>query len=236
VPPSRRLADAAFLQASSALPFSIRFCHRPDHEPRCETRRKLQHVLKANEVDFMRQILRAPIAALTLFVLAVSAGAAFAQAQQAVPQDPPQLKQIALNDRQVQNLLAAQKDMDAITTKLPEGTTEPDAKVQAELDAAAKKNGFASYDEYGEVLDNVSLVLSGIDPKTKAFSEPPVMVKKQIAEVTADKKMSAEAKKATLADLNAALKFTSNVQYPDNVKIVTKYYDQLSAAFLGDAE
>jgi hypothetical protein len=184
----------------------------------------------------MRQILRAPIAALTLLVLAVSAGAAFAQAQQAAPQDPPQLKQIALNDKQVQNLLAAQKDMDAITTKLPEGTTEPDAKVQAELDAAAKKNGFASYDEYGEVLDNVSLVLSGIDPKTKAFSEPPVMVKKQIAEVTADKKMSAEAKKATLADLNAALKFTSNVQYPDNVKIVTKYYDQLSAAFLGDAE
>jgi hypothetical protein len=185
----------------------------------------------------MRSILRAPIAALTLFVVAAS-GAAFAQqANQApAPQEPPQLKQIQLTEKQVENLLAAQKDMEAITTKLPEGTTEPDAKTQAALEAVAKKNGFASYEEYGDVLDNVSLVLSGIDPKTKAFSEPPVMVKKQIDEVTADSKMSAEDKKAALADLNAALKYAANVQYPDNVKIVTKHYDKLSAAFLGDAE
>jgi hypothetical protein len=61
-------------------------------------------------------------------------------------------------------------------------------------------------------------------------------VKKQIDEVSADAKMSAEDKKAALADLNTALKYTANVQYPDNIKIVTKYYDKLSAAFLGDAE
>jgi hypothetical protein len=186
----------------------------------------------------MRSILRAPIAALTLFVMAASAGAAFAQQAKQAPaaQEPPQLKQIQLTEKQVLNLLAAQKDMDAITAKLPEGAAEPDAKTQAALEAAAKKNGFASYDEYGDVLDNVSLVLSGIDPQTKAFSEPPVMVKKQIDEVSADAKMSAEDKKAALADLNTALKYTANVQYPDNIKIVTKYYDKLSAAFLGDAE
>jgi hypothetical protein len=33
-----------------------------------------------------------------------------------------------------------------------------------------------------------------------------------------------------------ALKYTANVQYPDNIKIVTKHYDKLSAAFLGDEE
>jgi hypothetical protein len=186
----------------------------------------------------MRSILRAPIAALTLLALAMSAGAAFAQQAAPAPatQEPPQLKQIQLTDKQVQNLLAAQKDMDAISAKLPQGTTEPDVKTQAALEAVAKKNGFASYDEYGDVLDNVSLVLSGIDPKTRAFSEPPVMVKKQIDEVTADAKISAEDKKAALADLNMALKYTANVQYPDNIKIVTKHYDKLSAAFLGDEE
>jgi hypothetical protein len=191
-----------------------------------------------NEAGFMRSILRAPIVALTLLAVAASAGMAVAQQAQPAPaqQDSPQLKQIALTEKQVQNLLAAQKDMDAITAKLPDGVAEPDSKTQAVLDAAAKKNGFASYDEYGEVLDNVSLVLSGIDPKTRAFSEPPVMVRKQIDEVSADSRMSAEDKKAALADLNTALKFTANVQYPDNIKIVTKYYDQLSAAFLGDAE
>ena len=64
-------------------------------------------------------------------------GAAFAQAkqqpapgQQAAPaeQRAPALKQIALTDKQLDGVLAAQKDMDAITEKLPENTA-PDQKV-----------------------------------------------------------------------------------------------------------
>ncbi|HEY0219443.1 MAG TPA: hypothetical protein VGC26_06735 [Afipia sp.] len=186
----------------------------------------------------MRSVFSSPIVALIMLVLTVSCGDAFAQAKPApVPaaQEAPQMKQIALTEKQIESLLAAQKEMDAITDKLPEGAEDkPNPKLQAQLEGVAKKSGFASYEEYSDVTANVSLVLSGIDPKTKTFTEPPVLLKKQIADLTADKKMPDKDKKEALAEMNEALKYTSNVQYPANVALVTKYFDKLSAAMKED--
>lgn len=186
----------------------------------------------------MRLVFSSSIAALAMLALAAFCGDAFAQAQTApapAAQDAPQTKQIALTEKQIQSLLVAQKDMDAITDKLPDSADDkPDPKVLAQLEAVAKKSGFASYDEYNDVAANVSLVLSGIDPKTKTFTEPPVLLKKQIADLTADKKMPEKDKKEALAEMNEALKYTSNVQYPANVALVTKYFDKLSAALKED--
>ncbi|CAM5312024.1 putative protein OS=Afipia felis OX=1035 GN=NCTC12722_00855 PE=4 SV=1 [Afipia felis] len=183
-----------------------------------------------------------PAALATLAMLAVSP-AAFAQAKpetaapaQSSPQAPAseaapaQVQQIALTEKQIQNLLAAQQEMNAITDKLPEDVDgKPDPAVQAQFEAITKKHGFASFDEFSDVATNVALVLSGIDPKTKTFSEPPVALKKQIAAVSADKSMPEKDKQAMLADMNEALKYAVNVQYPENVTLVTKYYDKLNA-------
>ena len=95
--------------------------------------------------------------------------------------------------------------MDAITEKLPENA-EPDPKIDAQLDDVAKKNGFAGYDEYNTVVDNISLVLGGFDPATKKYVGTEAVIKAQIAQVQADKKMPAKDKKEALADLNEALK------------------------------
>lgn len=197
----------------------------------------------------MRDLFRFPFAAIVvtaaaLFVVA-SADPALAQAKQQQapakqaappPQQPaPALKQIELTEKQIEQLLAAQKEMDAVTDKLPESATDkPDPKLQAQLEGIAKKNGFASFDEYGTVYDNVSLVMSGIDPKTKAFIEPPEALKKQIAAVQADSKIPAKEKKAILDDMNAALKSLEPVKYPGNVALVTKYYDKLAALMQDD--
>lgn len=194
----------------------------------------------------MRDVVRSPIAALSMAsVLMLAAAAfsapAFAQAKQQTPAKqaaPPKqatapepaspLKQIELTDKQIESLLAAQKEMDAITDKLPEGAADkPDPKLQAQLEGIAKKGGFADMTEYGAVYDNVSFVMSGIDPKTKAFSEPPEMLKKQIAALQADTKIPAKDKKAILEDMNGALKTMEPVKFPGNVTLVTKYYDKL---------
>ena len=170
-----------------------------------------------------------------------SSGAAFAQAKQAAPApqaapaQAPSLKQIALTDKQLDGVLAAQKDMDAITEKLPENTA-PDQKVIGQLDAVAKKNGFASYDEYNTVVDNISLVLGGFDPATKKFVGAEAVLKAQIAQVQADKKMPAKDKKAALADLNEALKSPPPaIENKGNIELVAKYYDKLAEA-LGEGE
>jgi len=194
----------------------------------------------------MREFIRPAAVALSMACLAlsiavISAGSALAQAKQQPapaqaappPGQPPALKQMALTEKQIQAVLAAQKDMDAITEKLPDNAP-PDAKVTAQLDAVAKKNGFASYDEYNDVIDNISLVLGGFDPATKKYVGSEAVIKAQIAEVEADKKMSAKDKKEALADLNEALKApVPAIENKGNIDLVGKYYDKLADA-LGD--
>jgi hypothetical protein len=119
--------------------------------------------------------------------------------------------------------------MDAITEKLPENA-KPDAKITAQLEGVAKKNGFASYDDYNNVIDNISLVLAGFDPATKKYIGTDAVIKAQIAQVQADKKMSAKDKKEALADLNEALKQPEQpIQNKGNIDLVAKYYDKLAA-------
>jgi hypothetical protein len=170
-----------------------------------------------------------------------STDAAFAQAKQAAPApqaapaQAPALKQVALTDKQLDGVLAAQKDMDAITEKLPENTA-PDQKVIGQLDGVAKKFGFTGYDDYNNIVDNISLVLGGFDPATKKYVGPEAVIKAQIAQIQADKKMPAKDKKEALDELNEALKTPApQIENKANIDLVGKYYDKLVAA-LGDDE
>src|SRR5262249_12984200 len=101
------------------------------------------------------------------------------QAQPAPPADQAPA-QIALTDKQVQGFITATPEINKITEKLQ---SEPDQKTQAQLDGIVKKAGFASFDEYETVSANIAMVMQGIDPKTKKFGDPKVMIQAQIAEV-----------------------------------------------------
>jgi hypothetical protein len=187
------------------------------------------------------------IVGLALVISAVSAGDAQAQAKQAppkqqmapaqaAPQQPPAMKQIALTEKQVEGVLAATKEMDPLTDKVPENG-KPDAKLLAQLDGVAKKNGFAGYDDYNTVVDNISLVLGGFDPATKKYVGSEAVIKAQIAQVQADKKMPAKDKKEALADLNDALKSPApTIENKGNIDLVTKYYDKLADALGNDQQ
>jgi hypothetical protein len=197
---------------------------------------KLSH----QEETPMRAFVRPAVTSLSLACLAaliavVPAGGAFAQNKMAPapaaappPGQPMQLKQVALTDKQIDGAVAASKEMDPITAKL-QPNAKPDPKVIAQLEAVAKKNGFASYDEYNTVMDNIGAVFSGIDPASKKYVGAEAVLKAQIAEVQADKKMSPKDKKAALDDLNAALKEPMpEIQNKGNIDLVVKNFDKLS--------
>ena len=189
------------------------------------------------------------IACLAAAMAILSTGGALAQAKQAPPKQmapapakeaapPPAqeavVKQIALTEKQVEGVLSAAKEMDPITGKLPD-SGKPDPKVIAQLDDIAKKNGFASYDEYNDVVDNISMVLAGFDSATKKYVGPETVIKAQIARVQADKKMPAKDKTEALADLNEALKSPGPaIENKGNIDLVTKYYDKLVEALAED--
>jgi hypothetical protein len=194
----------------------------------------------------MREFIRPAATALSIVCLAASIAvlspdSALAQAkQQMAPApaagQPPALKQIALTEKQIEAVLVAQKDMNAITDKLPQDA-KPDPKVMAQLEGIAKKNGFAGSDDYNNVLDNINLVEAGIDPATKKYVGSEAVIKAQIAQVQADKKMSAKDKKQALDDLNMAMKSPEPpVQNKGNIDLVLKYYDKLSAVLGQDQQ
>ena len=188
----------------------------------------------------MREFIRSAAVALSIACLAGSMAAlsstdVMAQAKGAQDQPPP-VKQMALTDKQIQGVLAASKEMDDVTAKMPQNG-QPDAKMMAAMNAVAKKNGFASGDEYNDVTDNIGLVMQGIDPATKKYVGTEAVLKAQIAQIQADKKMSAKDKKEALDDLNAALKQPEPpIQNKGNIDLVIKYYDKLAASMANDQQ
>ena len=100
--------------------------------------------------------------------------------------------------------------------------------MEAQAAAIAKKNGFASLAQYDDVLVNITMIMSGIDPQSKKFIEPPEQIKNEIAALKADKSVPEAEKKEGLTQLEAALKNSRPIQFKENIALVLKYFDQLA--------
>ncbi|HWE18095.1 MAG TPA: hypothetical protein VG758_13075 [Hyphomicrobiaceae bacterium] len=158
----------------------------------------------------MREIFRL----LGAFVVAVAVTHCLGGLDEVSAQAPA--KQIKLTAQQVESFIAAQRKMAT-------------AKADAEFEAIAKEHGFAGVDEHDDVEANILLLMDGIDPRTRAFSEPPVQIMRRIEEVKADKTMPEADRKQALEELTQALKTAKPIEFPGNVELVRKYYDQLQA-------
>jgi len=199
----------------------------------------------------MREFIRPVAVTFSIVCLAASmaalpSGSALAQGKQmapaqgkmappaAAPAAQPPAKQIALTDKQVEGVISADKDMYPLMGKMPK-SGKPDPKLTAQLDSTAKKFGFASFDDYNLVVDNIGLVMAGIDSTSKKYVGNAAVAKAQIAEVQADKKMSAKDKKAALDDLNQAAKAPDpTIDNKGNIDLVVKNYDKLAPIMGGD--
>jgi hypothetical protein len=164
-----------------------------------------------NRRDFLSALFSA-LLALALF----DPGAAAAQ----------EVKQIKLTEKHIQGFMAASKDM----ARLYDGADpdKPDPKVEAQAGVVAKKNGFASLAEYEDASMNIAMIMYGIDPQTKKFTEPPEQIKKEIAALKGDKSVPEAEKREGLAQLEAALKDAKHVQFKENIALVLKYFDRLA--------
>lgn len=164
----------------------------------------------------MQQVLRILVTAFAVVALAYLGGIVSAQSP---------LKQVKLSEKQVESFIASHKDMAGLLEKLPAETSESAA--QAQIDAVAKKHGFKDHSEYNEVAANIDLVMSCIDPKTKEFTEPPTLLKKELDDVMADKSMPEQDRKQWIDELTERVKTAQPILHPSNVDLVKKYYDKL---------
>ena len=176
----------------------------------------------------MRHTVRTTIAAVVTAVVAACSATAWAQAA---------MDQIKLTEKHVEGFIAAQKDMSAVVEKMQGAASRnPNPRYEAELEAVTKKHGFKNFAEYEAVAANISMVMAAIDPQTKAFTDPQNAIRKEIEDVSRDKTVSSTEKKQLLAELNEALKSVQPVQFPTNIELVTKYYDQIDVTDIATPE
>jgi hypothetical protein len=74
------------------------------------------------------------------------------------------------------------------------------------LQRSPKKNGFASLAQYEDVSMNIAMIMYGIDPQTKKFTEPSEQIKKEIVALKGDQSVPEAEKREGLEQLEAALK------------------------------
>jgi hypothetical protein len=86
---------------------------------------------------------------------------------------------------------------------------------------------FKDLAEFDAVATNISMVMAGIDPETKIFTDPQMAIKKEIEDVSSDKSIPPSEKRNLLEQLNAAFQAAEPIRFPTNIELVTKYYDKL---------
>jgi hypothetical protein len=168
----------------------------------------------------MQQVLRLCATAFTVVALAYLAGVVSAQAPAPAP-----VKQIKLSEKQVEGFIAAHKDMAEAFDKMAGEKSE--AAALAQLNKIAKKFGFKDHGEYDEVATNVAMVMFGIDPQTKVFTDPPTLAKKELDDAMADKTLPEKERKQLVEELSEQLKTVQPIMHPGNIELIKKYYDKI---------
>jgi hypothetical protein len=158
---------------------------------------------------------RVAVAALGLFVLA------------APPALAQELKQLQLSDKQITSFVAAQVDFAPLIVKLSEAGDKPDDSLKGELDTVSKKHGFATFDEYMDVNDNIAFVMGGINRNTMEFTEPVERLKKDLEEIKADKDIPEDEKKLAVEDLELEIKAAEPLKNRDNIDVVKRNFAEL---------
>jgi hypothetical protein len=145
--------------------------------------------------------------------------------------------QIKLTENQVKGFIAARDDMLAVVEKMGAASSDhANSQYDAELDAITKKHGFKGLAEYDAVATNISMVMTGIDPKTNAFISPQIAIKKEINDVRSDESIPPSEKRSLLEHLRAAFKAAEPIRFRTNIELVKNYYDKLEVTTNGASD
>lgn len=168
--------------------------------------------------------------------LALGAGLALAIGGTAGAVAQEDFKQVELTDKMVTSFIAAQKDYEPLTKKLIDAGDKVDASLTKELDAVAKKHGFADFADFEDVGANITLVLDGYDRESGKFTDPKTLMQQELEEIKADDSIPAAEKKAIIADQEELIATVPPLKHPGNVDVVKKHIDEIEALLPDEAE
>jgi hypothetical protein len=182
------------------------------------------NITEIRSMSFLLRSLKLGAAGLAMSLVLVGPGA-FAEDAPEVP-----MKQIKLTDKQVTDFISAQPELAAISSKLQATNGQPDAAAQADLEAIAKKHGFADFSELDDVAANISLIMAGLDAQTGEFTDPAEALTKELDGVKADNSIGEADKKQLVDQLTDAIESTPKVEHKENVDIVKAHRAEIEKA------
>ncbi len=71
------------------------------------------------------------------------------------------------------------------------------------------------------------MVVFAIDPKTRVFTDPPILARKELEDAKTDKSLSEEERKKVVEHLTEQLKLVEPIMHPSNIDLVKKYFDKI---------
>ena len=74
---------------------------------------------------------------------------------------------------------------------------------------------------------SISTVISGIDPQTKKFTEPPEQIKKEDRGAQGGQNHPGSAKETGPSGARGCAQIAKPVQFKENIALVLKYFDKL---------
>ena len=125
----------------------------------------------------MQQMFRFMIAVAMAVALAQFSGDAAAQGAS---------NQVQLTDKQIDGFIAAQKDMAAVVEKMQSNADKPIPSSRPSSSASPRRTASPATRSMTTSSPH-RLVMAGIDPQSKAFTEPKAVIVKDIEEVKNDK-------------------------------------------------
>ncbi|MEO1206102.1 MAG: hypothetical protein AAFV45_07195 [Pseudomonadota bacterium] len=136
-------------------------------------------------------------------------------------------KQVPLTEQSIQNVIAAQADLEVFAKTLQSPGEELTTEQEAEVNEIAVKHGFATFNDLEDATTTISMVLASIDPETGEFSEPRKVLEEELEAIKADKDLVDEDRAIMIAEIEATIATDPKVDHPENIALVQKFKDQL---------
>lgn len=141
-----------------------------------------------------------------------------------------EVKQIKLTEAQVTNFIKAQTDLAGVASKMQAAGETPDPELQKELEAIAKKHGFADFAELDDVAANISIVMAGLDTQSGKFTDPVDALQKELEDVQKDDSIPEADKKQLVEELTEAIKTTPPLEHKENIDLVKAHQAEIEKA------
>lgn len=174
---------------------------------------------------------RAFVAALIVAVAACVGLAAPGHAQDGADEALPEVVQMPLTDQILARFIDAQRKLLTLADEIEQAgddaaRRDPDA-MAAKLEEIAKSAGFESFAAFDRVAANITLVIAGIDPDTRTYTDPKITIREDMADVEKDDQLTDTERRELLEDLNDALRVTPDLEYPKNIDVIIANMDDL---------